>query len=91
MDREEAIKEHYGIKCKIQESYKIKELIHNVYNHFEAKINELENRSCESCEHCKEVFGYTYPLCIENKVNPFQIHNSKSLNCNKYKAKKGVR
>ena len=48
MKREEAIKEHYGVKCKIEESYKIKKLIDDIFDAHEAELNELnENQEAQ--------------------------------------------
>lgn len=44
MTREEAIKKHYKIKCHIEESKKILNLINEIYDSF-------ENRSCKNCKY----------------------------------------
>ena len=59
-------------------------------DHIQIAISELEaleNRSCESCKYSKDVFSYTYPLCIKDENNPFQIHNIEKLKCNRWESK----
>ena len=50
-------------------------------------FDDLESRTCSNCKYCKEVFSYTYPLCVEQEEEPFQIHNQHKTKCDKWSAK----
>lgn len=80
LTREEAIKKHYKIKCHIEESKKILNLINEIYDSF-------ENRSCENCK-----FGMEYHF--DDEIECFKIeaetegnYFSKDFYCNKWEQK----
>ena len=43
------------------------------------ELEELNNRSCDNCEYCKNIYSYTYPLCVYNENEPFQLHKKRSI------------
>ena len=59
--------------------------LQNDYSNKCTEMEELNSRNCETCIYCKDVYSYTYPLCIYNENEPFQIHNKKVLKCSMYK------
>lgn len=63
MTREEAIKKHYKIKCHIEESKKILNLINDIYDSFEEREMFLATKDLcsDSCKHYLSDNG-NYPL-----------------------------
>ena len=52
-----------------------------------AELEALQNRNCSNCKYCMYVYSYIYPLCTENESEPFQIHSSEKLKCDKWSSK----
>jgi hypothetical protein len=89
MNREDAKNYEYDLDVDGYYHKDVEEIIDKIYDHFEAELNELKNRTCEGCEYAIDdptVNGY---LMCTNTVSSCQdlVNVLPSFGCNLWKKK----
>lgn len=95
MTREEAHEKlHFGNKLGYLDFNELHIRIEEIFDDFEEKLEQLQNRSCENCKHSKiEDNVWKNMRCnCDSDIMPYEdgaihLHISKDFCCNQYEAK----